>query len=157
MDRLLKRAEFLSVAKGARAARRGFVLQAASGETGRPPRCGFTVTKKTGGAVERNRIRRRLREAIRLYGTLHARAGTDYVLIGREEALRLDFATIAADLAGAFRQVHARLYGRAAETGAKPADVAPEHDDLPKRGSRLPESPRAETNRTRTTRTGRTE
>lgn len=107
MDRLKKRAEFLAVAKGARSARRGFVLQAlADARSDAAPRIGFTVTKKTGNAVERNRIRRRLREAIRLDGHRHARSGADYVLVGRRDALGLPFETLVADLASAFRQVH---------------------------------------------------
>lgn len=107
MDRLKKRAEFLAVAKGARSARRGFVLQAlADPQSEAAPRVGFTVTKKTGNAVERNRIRRRLREAIRLDGHRHARPGADYVLVGRRDALGLPFETLVADLASAFRQVH---------------------------------------------------
>lgn len=106
MRRLKKRAEFLTVAQGQRSARRAFVVQtlarpdAADAETG----CGFTVTKKVGNAAVRNRIRRRLREAIRLDADRLGRPGFDHVVIGRREALRLDFAALRADLAGAFAQ-----------------------------------------------------
>jgi ribonuclease P protein component len=107
MERLKKRAEFLAVAKGARSARRGFVVQALAGHRDdRPPRVGFTVTKKTGNAVERNRIKRRLREAMRLAGAEVARPGTDYVLVGRREALGLAFSDLAADLRSALKQAH---------------------------------------------------
>jgi ribonuclease P protein component len=64
----------------------------------RPARFGFTVTKKIGNAVVRNRIRRRLREAVRLGGAKEAVPGTDYVLIGRRAALTLPFARLVADL-----------------------------------------------------------
>ena len=109
MRRLKKRAEFLAVARGQRSARRGFVLQTLAregegSEVAAEPGCGFTVTKKVGNAPVRNRIRRRLREAIRLDGERLARPGFDHVLIGRREALDLDFATLRADLAGAFAQ-----------------------------------------------------
>ncbi|MCX5496353.1 ribonuclease P protein component [Kaistia dalseonensis] len=101
MERLKKRAEFLAVAGGARASRRGFVLQKRdpkSGEASRAPRFGFTVTKKMGNSPERNRIRRRLREAVRLAGLDHAVAGTDYVLVGRRAALSQPFEVLTADL-----------------------------------------------------------
>ncbi len=52
-----------------------------------PLRFGFTVTKKTGNAPERNRIRRRLREAVRRAGEGLEGIGGDFVLIGRREAL----------------------------------------------------------------------
>jgi len=111
MRRLKKRAEFLAVARGQRSARRGFVLQTLErgGEAAVEPGCGFTVTKKVGNAVVRNRIRRRLREAIRLDGDRLASPGFDHVLIGRREALDLDFAAIRADLAGAFAQARKAL------------------------------------------------
>lgn len=91
-----KRSEFLATAKGGRSPRRGFVLQAA--ESGREPHVGYTVTKKTGNAVERNRIKRRLRAAIRA-ASENARAGTDYVLIGRRGALSQEFTSLVSDLA----------------------------------------------------------
>ena len=46
-------------------------------------RIGFTATKRIGGAVERNRAKRRLREAARLIAPLHAQPGCDYVFIAR--------------------------------------------------------------------------
>lgn len=112
MERLRRRAAFKAVAGGRRAARAGFVLQAlrsggdAAGKTGaksahRPPRIGFTVTRKIGNAVVRNRIRRRLREAVRLAGS-HAQDGTDYVLVGRRAALTLHFERLVTDLMSGF-------------------------------------------------------
>jgi ribonuclease P protein component len=106
--RLTRRAEFLAVANGARANLRGFALQAArrADETG-PPRFGYTVTRKVGGAVERNRIRRRLKAAVRHDAALAAKAGYDYVLVGRREALDLPFDALRADLLAAFARAHA--------------------------------------------------
>jgi ribonuclease P protein component len=64
----------------------------------RSPRFGFTVTKKIGNAVVRNRIRRRLKEAVRLAGAERGEAGIDYVLIGRRAALSLEFDRLVTDL-----------------------------------------------------------
>ena len=100
MERLKTRPAFRAVARGRRISRPGFVLQAlkAAPDGVRPPRFGFTVTKKIGNAVVRNRIRRRLREAVRLAGAAHGEAGTDYVLVGRRAALSLDFDRMVTDL-----------------------------------------------------------
>ncbi|MCB1496653.1 MAG: ribonuclease P protein component [Bauldia sp.] len=99
MERLRRRREFLAVGRGRRISRPGFVLQALQvAEAGRPPRFGFTVTKKIGNAVVRNRIRRRLREVVRLSAPDAVAASTDYVLIGRRAALRLPFDRLVDDL-----------------------------------------------------------
>jgi ribonuclease P protein component len=47
-------------------------------------RLGFTATRRIGGAVVRNRAKRRLREAARQLVPLHGRAGCDYVFIARQ-------------------------------------------------------------------------
>lgn len=109
MDRLKKRSEFLSVARGARAARRAFVLQGrCDGDAERGPRFGFTVTKKIGNAVVRNRIRRRLKAAVDI-AAADARDGCDYVLIGRWAALSSSFPRLTRDLEGALSAIHKEL------------------------------------------------
>jgi ribonuclease P protein component len=109
--RLKRRADFLRAAKGKRFHAKGFTLQAGvradAGETLAAPRFGFTVTKKIGGAVVRNRIRRRLKEAARTAGALPARAGHDYVLIARIEALHMAFPAIKAELVRALGRIDA--------------------------------------------------
>ena len=108
MERLRRRAAFKAVAGGRRVASAGFVLQAlkpgleagtASGE--RPPRIGFTVTKKIGNAVVRNRIRRRLKAAARAAAS-HAETATDYVIVARRGALTLHFQRLVTDLMAGF-------------------------------------------------------
>jgi ribonuclease P protein component len=106
MQRLKKRAEFKAVGRGARTERSGFVLQALCEAAGdNPPRFGFTVTKRTGNSVERNRIRRRLKAAVseRLSG---ARQGCSYVLVGRRSALTRPYPELLSDLEVAFERVH---------------------------------------------------
>ena len=106
MERLTQRADFLAAAAGAKAPTPTFVLQMRRREGG-PVRIGFTVTKKVGCAVERNRIRRRLREVVRLSPPSHMRAGHDYVLIGRRAALSAPFERIKEEFDRALRRVHA--------------------------------------------------
>ena len=65
MDRLRQRADFLAVADGARVNGPAFIVQGRRRDDSGPVRVGFTVTKKNGNAVERNRVRRRLREVVR--------------------------------------------------------------------------------------------
>lgn len=105
MERLRRRADFKAVAGGRRISRRGFVLQALSapGEP-RPPRVGYTVTRKIGNAVVRNRIRRRLRAAVAANGR-HLESATDYVLVGRRAALTLQFERLVTDLESGFAEL----------------------------------------------------
>jgi ribonuclease P protein component len=111
MERLRQRADFLAAAGAEKAPAAAFVLQACKRDDDGPARIGFTVTKKVGTATERNRLRRRLREIVRLTGGPRLRTGYDYVLIGRRPALGLPFDRLAEDFDGALRRVHA---GRAA-------------------------------------------
>jgi ribonuclease P protein component len=106
MNRLRQRADFLAAAAGAKAAAYAFVLQARKRREGGPPRVGFTVTKRVGNSVERNRIRRRLREVVRLAPATGMRPGHDYVLVGRRPALRAPFQRMTEDLERALDRVH---------------------------------------------------
>ena len=102
MDRLRRRADFRAASSGTRTSAGGFVLQARLRGDDGGIRVGFTVSRQVGNAVERNRVRRRLREIVRLAGEVLAgdveategmRKSYDYVLIGRRAALTLPFAT----------------------------------------------------------------
>jgi ribonuclease P protein component len=103
--RLKRRAEFLRVAaKGRKTATHGLVLQALSRDDQGPARIGFTVTKKIGNAVVRNRSRRRLKEAARLELEHHPVTGVDLVLIGREGTRRRAFLDLRDDFRRALRK-----------------------------------------------------
>ncbi len=104
--RLTRRAEFLHVAaKGRRAPMPGLVLQALKRGDNAPARLGFTVTKKVGNAVIRNRTRRRLKEAARLLLRDQPLAGADLVLVGRDTTRSRDFAALREDLRRALAKV----------------------------------------------------
>lgn len=108
-ERLKKRADFLAAAKGRRQHQRSFVMQArrrSEAENSPAPRFGFTVTKKTGNSVIRNRIRRRLREIVRLDAAEVARPGVDYVLVGRIEALTAGFDDLRGEFLRALHKIH---------------------------------------------------
>ncbi len=115
--RLRRRADFVRASKsGVRASCSLFSVQMAAREpesASAAPRFGFTVTKKVANAVGRNRIRRRLKEALRVgaarapidapvsappIGPLGARAGRDYVFVARRAALDAAFADIIAQM-----------------------------------------------------------
>ena len=108
MERLKRRADFLAAAAGSKAPAGAFVLQARARGDAAPARVGFTVTRKTGNAVERNRIRRRLREVVRLSAAVAMQAGHDYVLIGRRSALNAPFDKMTDDFTRALKRVHAQ-------------------------------------------------
>ena len=105
LRQLRKRAEFVRAARGNRAGRPAFSLQAIGSE-GVEPGVGFTVTKKTGNSPERNRIKRRLRAAARACAT-EFQPQHDYVLVGRREALGETFDKLVRDLSSSIIKVHA--------------------------------------------------
>jgi ribonuclease P protein component len=108
LDRIRKRADFLRAAQARRQGSPAFLLQARDRRDGRDEtRVGFTCSKKVGNSVMRNRARRRLREIARLVMPGRARAGWDYVLVGRPGVtVERDFALMLADLETALARVH---------------------------------------------------
>jgi ribonuclease P protein component len=106
---LKKRADFLRLRGGSRCPTAAFVLETKPRPPAEPPdqaRFGFTVTKALGGAVVRNRIRRRLRALVAALASDKARRDHDYVLIARPAALERPFADLKTGLERAFHRVH---------------------------------------------------
>ncbi len=105
MQRLRQRADFLAAATAAKVPTAAFVLQARKRDDSGSVRVGFTVSRKIGTAVERNRVRRRLKEIVRLSAATGLSRGHDYVLIGRRAALSLPFAQMSEDFKRALRRL----------------------------------------------------
>lgn len=85
-----------------RAATPGFVLLVRDRKDSDPTmRVGFTVTKKIGGAVVRNRMKRRFRALAREIVPARGFAGADHVMIGRAKGIERDFSLLKSELAGA--------------------------------------------------------
>jgi len=84
----------------------GFVLLVRDRQDGDPSkRVGFTVTKKIGNAVVRNRMKRRFRELAREIISSAGHAGSDHVMIGRSTGIERDFGDLRADLTKALERV----------------------------------------------------
>lgn len=139
MVRMKRRADFLACRNGARVSREAFGIQLRKrkpdetlgpGEKPRQIRVGFTVTKKIGNAVIRNRIKRRLRAAsaqIVMPGSL---TGHDLVFMANEPAFSLPFDALMAQMQSGLTKALERLQnppsrgktrrdeGRARERGA---------------------------------------
>lgn len=107
LGRLKRREDFLRVA-AARTKRvaNGFVLQACPRpDDSEELRVGFTASRKVGGAVQRNRTKRRLRVVARNVLTELGKPGTDYVLIGRRDTATMPFETLENDLRHAVTKI----------------------------------------------------
>jgi ribonuclease P protein component len=96
--RLRKRAEFLATRQGEKRRGRYFLLEVLDRGDEGPARAGITVTRKLGGAVTRNRIRRRLREALRTHAARDMAPGHDYVIVGRRDIIDAPFGALKAEL-----------------------------------------------------------
>jgi len=128
VGRLKRRSEFLRVAaERNKWVAPGLVLQARPrGPDARDPlpadaiRVGLTVSRKVGGAVARNRARRRLRAAVAAIVAAHGRPGFDYVVIGRQATLSRPFDALLADLQAALGRL-----GRVARTSRRTETAQP--------------------------------
>jgi ribonuclease P protein component len=110
LQTLKSRPEFLAVRGGRRSSTPAFLIEmkerpsATAGADG--ARFGFTITKKIGNAVTRNRIRRRLKAAFAASAWQHARSTCDYVIVARIAALDRPFTLLLEDVARAFTALH---------------------------------------------------
>jgi ribonuclease P protein component len=137
-DRLTRRGDYVAAAKGRRFHLAAFSVQAAERRglpEGADPGCarfGLTVSRKVGNAVVRNRVKRRLREALRALAlpaapdaacTLPAELPAptfDYVIVARTDALARPFAGLVEDLAAGIAGVHQRRGPRPGPSGPVP-------------------------------------
>jgi ribonuclease P protein component len=100
-----KRSDFLAANAGRRAATPGFVLLVRDRKDDDPARrVGFTVTRKVGNAVTRNRIKRRFRALAREIIPVHGYPGSDHVMIGRSGGIERDFALLKKELTRALER-----------------------------------------------------
>lgn len=94
-SRLTKRSEYQRVAKeGKRFTTPGFILQVLRRSQEEPIRYGITASRKVGGAVDRNRAKRRLRALLRESLSLFGQPGVDYVFIARKAILTRNYALL---------------------------------------------------------------
>ena len=107
LETLKKRAQFQHLTHaGRRMAMPAFILQGSQRvpSDDAPARMGYTVSKKVGNAVERNRVKRRLRALVQATGEC-AHFGWDFVLVGRRAALHRPFEDMKADLVRAYADI----------------------------------------------------
>ena len=123
MERLRRRRDFqAAAAAGASIATAGFVVQERRRDDDGPARIGFTVSRRVGGAVERNRVRRRLREIVRLSAAAGFKSGSDYVVVGRQAALGIAFARLVTDFTNALSRL-----GKAQRKAGRNSEIASLH------------------------------
>jgi ribonuclease P protein component len=139
LPRLKRRREFLLVAaQGRKWVAPGLILQASPRSGDADPQCGtdgaspalrigFTVSRKVGNAVVRNRVRRRLRAAAELVMPVRARPDCDYVVIGRRQSLTRPFPALVEDLELALRKVRAERV--ISEQPTAPSAAGAKHKD----------------------------
>lgn len=122
---MTRRADYLAANRGRRQTTPGFILLVNDRRDSDPaPRIGITVSKKVGGAVVRNRMKRRFRALARELLPLHAVAGADHVLIGRRDGIERDFDLLRAEMIKALGRARNPSAGRRKATALRGPDGA---------------------------------
>ena len=120
IERLKKRPDFLACAQAAHCARGAVVIQARLRDQEPLVRAGFTATKRIGGAVQRNRAKKRMREAARLLLPGLASPGFDYVFIARGGVTTRPWPRLLDDVKSALIRLAADGDGRARDPAHAP-------------------------------------
>mgnify|MGYP003311494397 FL=1 len=120
VERMVKRSQYLRVARARKyVASKGLILQFEikdPNEGGNRHRVGFTVSKKVGNAVVRNRARRRLKSVVNDVLTSSEEWPLDLVLIGRASTLKRSYDELLCDFRFALKSARTRqekVIGRA--------------------------------------------
>jgi ribonuclease P protein component len=116
LDRIKHRADFLRAQKFRRQYTPSLTVESCRSPDGVPSegcRVGFTASRKVGGAVERNRAKRRLRAAAAEILPLLGRRGHDYVLVAKVATLSRPYGSLLADLTKAITGANAELEAHA--------------------------------------------
>ena len=120
VERMVRRSQYVRVARARRyVAAKGLILQFESkdpNEGGNKHRVGFTVSKKVGNAVVRNRARRRLKSVVNDVLTSSEERPLDLVLIGRVSTLKRSYDELLGDFRFALKSARTRqekVIGRA--------------------------------------------
>ncbi len=130
LNTLKKSVEFRRVRGGLRSGTDSFLIEGKSRQAPSAPaadgvettdtRFGFTITKKLGGAVVRNKIRRRLKSVVRALDADTVSAGYDYVVVARRGVLAQPYVSLAADFRRALEKIHrATVAGPATPQGPR--------------------------------------
>jgi ribonuclease P protein component len=102
LTNIKKRSDFLAANGGRRASTPGFILLVRDRKDDDPSmRVGFTVTRKIGGAVVRNRMKRRFRALAREIVPVKGFPGSDHVMIGRARGVEREFGLLRIELSNA--------------------------------------------------------
>ncbi|CAN5324938.1 ribonuclease P protein component [soil metagenome] len=123
--RMTRRADYLAANRGQRQTTPGFILLVRDRRDGDPAaRLGITVSKKVGGAVVRNRMKRRFRALGRELLAANALAGADHVLIGRKEGIERDFSALREEFVSALARVTKKVRGQHASPARPEASTS---------------------------------
>ena len=83
-----------------------FLLQALKVSNENIIKVGYTVTKKNGNAVNRNRIKRRLRQVVTNVIHKYGKNNWNYVLIGKKKVIKADFEELNKEFISALKKIH---------------------------------------------------